>query len=87
MADTLAELGVTRVSLGGSRFAMRSCGCWSAIIGAADIERAVRLIRERGMQVALDLIFATPGETLDQWQRRIGCGDLAWNPIMCRRTD
>ena len=32
-----------------------------------EISRAVELARGAGMHVALDLIFATPGETLDQW--------------------
>jgi oxygen-independent coproporphyrinogen-3 oxidase len=67
MADTLAELGVTRVSLGGQSFRAEKLKLLERDHGAADIERAVRLIRGRGTQVALDLIFAAPGETLDEW--------------------
>jgi oxygen-independent coproporphyrinogen-3 oxidase len=67
MADTLAALGVTRVSLGGQSFRAEKLRLLERDHEAADIARAVELIRSRGMQVALDLIFATPGETLDQW--------------------
>jgi oxygen-independent coproporphyrinogen-3 oxidase len=68
MADTLAALGVTRMSLGGQSFRAAKLRLLERDHEAADIERAVRLARDRGLQVALDLIFATPGETLDQWR-------------------
>ena len=35
---------------------------------AEDILEAVWLVREAGMKLSLDLIFATPGETLQEWQ-------------------
>lgn len=67
MADALAELGVTRVSLGAQSFRPDKLQLLERDHDARDIERAVRLVREAGMHVALDLIFATPGETLPQW--------------------
>lgn len=68
MIETLAELGVTRVSLGGQSFRDAKLRLLERDHGAKDIERAVRLARDEGMQVALDLIFGAPGETLDDWQ-------------------
>ncbi len=67
MADTLAALGVTRVSLGGQSFRAEKLRLLERDHEADEIARAVHLVRERGMQVALDFIFATPGETLEQW--------------------
>jgi oxygen-independent coproporphyrinogen-3 oxidase len=67
MADTLAELGVTRLSLGGQSFRAEKLAQLERDHAPADIERAVCLARGRGLQVALDLIFAAPGETLGQW--------------------
>jgi oxygen-independent coproporphyrinogen III oxidase len=68
MADTLAELGVTRVSLGSQSFRDEKLRLLERDHHAADIMQSVRMIRERGMQVCLDLIFASPDETLDQWR-------------------
>lgn len=63
----LRELGVTRLSLGGQSFRAAKLQLLERDHEATDIERAVSLARRAGMQVALDLIFATPGETLEQW--------------------
>jgi oxygen-independent coproporphyrinogen-3 oxidase len=67
MADVLAELGVTRVSLGAQSFRAEKLRLLERDHDAQDIERAVRVLRAAGMKVALDLIFAAPGETLAQW--------------------
>ncbi|MEX2315917.1 MAG: radical SAM family heme chaperone HemW [Pirellulales bacterium] len=71
MAETLAALGVTRLSLGGQSFRDEKLKLLERDHRAADIERAVGLARRFGLAVSLDLIFATPGETLSQW-----AGDL-----------
>jgi oxygen-independent coproporphyrinogen-3 oxidase len=68
MIDTLAELGVTRLSVGGQSFRADKLRLLERNHRAKDIERAARLARGVGMSVALDLIFATPGETLAQWE-------------------
>ncbi len=68
MADTLAEMGVTRLSLGGQSFREDKLRLLERDHQAADIARVVELARQRGLRIALDLIFATPGETLDEWQ-------------------
>jgi oxygen-independent coproporphyrinogen III oxidase len=67
MIDTLATLGVTRLSLGGQSFRTEKLRLLERDHGADDIERAVMLAKRAGMQVSLDLIFATPCETLTEW--------------------
>lgn len=67
MLDTLAELGVNRLSLGAQSFRADKLRLLERDHTALDVERAVRLARGAGMAVALDLIFATPGETLAEW--------------------
>lgn len=67
MVETLAALGVTRVSIGGQSFQPEKLKLLERDHLPRHIERAVRLVRAANMQVALDLIFAAPGETLEQW--------------------
>jgi len=68
MIGTLAELGVKRLSLGGQSFRAAKLRLLERDHAARHIEQAVGLARQAGMNVALDLIFAAPGETLDQWR-------------------
>jgi oxygen-independent coproporphyrinogen-3 oxidase len=67
MIELLADLGVTRLSLGGQSFRAEKLQLLERDHKPCDVREAVRLARSKNMQVALDLIFATPGETLDQW--------------------
>ncbi len=67
MIETLRELGVTRLSLGGQSFRDEKLRLLERDHSGQDIGRAVELARQAGLHVSLDLIFATPGETLDQW--------------------
>ena len=67
MIDILSALGVTRLSLGGQSFRSEKLQLLERDHDAADIRRVVADAHDRRMQVALDLIFATPGETLDDW--------------------
>jgi oxygen-independent coproporphyrinogen-3 oxidase len=71
MIETLSALGVTRLSLGGQSFRSEKLTLLERDHNARQIERAVSLARRYQIRVALDLIFAAPGETLDQW-----CADL-----------
>ena len=66
--DVLASSGVTRLSLGAQSFRTDKLKILERDHEATDIRRAVELARQAGMQVSLDLIFAAPGETLEQWQ-------------------
>ena len=67
MIATLREMGVTRLSLGGQSFRDDKLRLLERDHSGRDIGRAVELARDADMQVALDLIFAAPGETIDQW--------------------
>jgi oxygen-independent coproporphyrinogen-3 oxidase len=71
--DMLAQLGVTRLSLGGQSFRDDKLELLERDHRGDDIVRSVKLAHSAGLAVALDLIFATPGETLDQWRT-----DLVW---------
>jgi oxygen-independent coproporphyrinogen-3 oxidase len=65
--ETLAQVGVTRLSLGGQSFRPEKLQLLERDHDAAHIGRSIELARNAGIHVALDLIFGTPGETLDQW--------------------
>ena len=68
MVDTLAALGVTRLSIGGQSFRTEKLRLLERDHDAENIEAAIGLAKRAGIHVALDLIFGTPGETLDEWQ-------------------
>ncbi|MCE9554645.1 MAG: radical SAM family heme chaperone HemW [Planctomycetes bacterium] len=67
--DVLSQFGVTRISLGAQSFDASKLKLLERDHSAADIARAFEGARRHVAQVSLDLIFATPGETLDAWQR------------------
>jgi oxygen-independent coproporphyrinogen-3 oxidase len=67
MIALLAEHGVNRLSLGGQSFNAAKLAVLERDHDAAVLTRAVELSRERIASVSLDLIFGTPGETLDVW--------------------
>ncbi|MEX2306172.1 MAG: radical SAM family heme chaperone HemW [Pirellulales bacterium] len=67
LIDALSALGVTRLSLGGQSFRRDKLRLLERDHDAQHIQRAAALARHAGMHVALDLIFATPDETLEQW--------------------
>jgi oxygen-independent coproporphyrinogen III oxidase len=64
----LARHGVTRVSLGAQSFMPAKLRTLERDHQPNDIRRAATLIRESGLQLALDLIFGVPDETADDWQ-------------------
>lgn len=68
MVDTLAALGVNRLSLGGQSFRDAKLRLLERDHTERDIQHSVELARKAGMQVALDLIFAAPGETRAEWR-------------------
>lgn len=63
----LADHGVNRVSLGVQSFQPHLLQTLERRHHAADVPRAVENVRRRIDQISLDLIFGTPGQTLDQW--------------------
>jgi oxygen-independent coproporphyrinogen-3 oxidase len=67
LAAVLLELGVTRVSLGAQAFDDAKLAALERDHQAADIERSAELAKQFASW-SLDLIFASPGETLAGWQ-------------------
>ena len=74
----LQEGGVTRVSLGAQSFHARKLELLERDHSATQIRRALDLSREHFDSVSLDLIFATPGETVDQWHDDLGTALELW---------
>lgn len=72
-AGVLARAGVTRVSLGAQSFSDRHLATLGRIHSAADVPRAVGLIRSAGIRdLSLDLILALPGQTLAEQDEDLG---------------
>ncbi|MEQ8847293.1 radical SAM family heme chaperone HemW [Botrimarina sp.] len=65
----LAEHGVTRLSLGVQSLNAAKLSRLERDHTPADVRRVVEAARGAGLSVAVDLIFAAPGETLDAWRR------------------
>ena len=65
----LADYGVTRLSLGAQSFDAAKLKLLERDHSPAEIARSVELARRKLSSVSLDLIFGTPGETLDVWRR------------------
>ena len=69
LLDTLAAGGVNRVSVGAQSFNERHLKTLERWHDPANVERAVQLARAAGIDnVNVDLIFAVPGQTLDEWR-------------------
>jgi coproporphyrinogen III oxidase-like Fe-S oxidoreductase len=64
----LVDLEVTRLSLGGQSFRAEKLQLLERDHAGADITAAVNWALAAGMQVSLDLIFATLDETLAEWE-------------------
>lgn len=79
MTEALSDLGVTRLSVGAQSFRPEKLRLLERDHSAVDIANATRLAQSAGMQVSLDLIFATPGETLLDWQNDLDAA-LALGP-------
>ncbi len=63
----LATYGVNRISLGAQSFNPTKLQTLERNHVAGDIAAAVQLARSANCQVAIDLIFAAPGETMSDW--------------------
>jgi oxygen-independent coproporphyrinogen-3 oxidase len=68
MIGALSQMGVTRLSLGGQSFRPEKLRLLERDHQPDDVAKAIVLGRSAGMQVSLDLIFAVPGETLNDWE-------------------
>lgn len=68
VADSLAAQGFTRVSLGMQSAVPHVLRTLDRTHDPDNVARAVAAVRAAGMQVSLDLIYGTPGESLDDWR-------------------
>ncbi|MEX0977785.1 MAG: radical SAM family heme chaperone HemW, partial [Pirellulales bacterium] len=64
----LAAAGVNRLSLGGQSFDAAKLALLERDHDAAQLRRAFALARRQMRSVSLDLIFGTPGDTLENWR-------------------
>ncbi|BDZ58493.1 radical SAM family heme chaperone HemW [Barrientosiimonas endolithica] len=64
----LADGGFTRVSLGMQSAVPHVLRTLDRTHDPANVARAVDGVRAAGMQVSVDLIYGTPGESLDDWR-------------------
>ena len=65
---TLAEGGFTRVSLGMQSAVPHVLRTLERTHDPANVARAVTAARDAGLQVSVDLIYGTPGESLGDWR-------------------
>ncbi|WP_207457507.1 radical SAM family heme chaperone HemW [Desertivibrio insolitus] len=68
---TLREAGFTRVSFGMQSAVPHVLATLERTHDPARIPLVVRWAREAGLDVSLDLIYGTPGESLDDWRRSL----------------
>jgi putative oxygen-independent coproporphyrinogen III oxidase len=66
--EALAEAGFTRISLGMQSAVPHVLRTLDRTHDPANVARAVDAARAAGLQVSLDLIYGTPGESLDDWR-------------------
>jgi oxygen-independent coproporphyrinogen-3 oxidase len=72
--------GVTRISLGVQSMVPPVLAALGRTHDPANVERAVRMARAAGIRsLNLDLIYGTPGESMDDWRRSLE-GALALEP-------
>ncbi|MDZ5077964.1 radical SAM family heme chaperone HemW [Nesterenkonia sp. HG001] len=67
-AEVLADGGFTRVSLGMQSAVPTVLRTLDRTHDPANVSRAVDAARQVGLQVSLDLIYGTPGESLAEWR-------------------
>lgn len=69
MIEALDERGVTRLSIGAQSFHDSKLKQLERDHTPAAVAQAMRLAWSAGLDLSLDMIFAAPGESLDDWQR------------------
>ncbi|MGO0577460.1 radical SAM family heme chaperone HemW [Ornithinimicrobium panacihumi] len=68
VAEALAAHGFTRVSIGMQSAVPHVLRTLDRTHDPVNVARAVEAVRGAGMQVSLDLIYGTPGESLADWR-------------------
>jgi oxygen-independent coproporphyrinogen-3 oxidase len=74
----MQEFGITRISLGAQSFNLAKLALLERDHNREIIASAIALARKHDLDVSLDLIFGSPGETLQNWQADLNSAiDLA----------
>lgn len=77
-AEVLAAAGFTRISLGMQSADHHVLQLLDRTHNPANVKRAVGAVKAAGMEVSLDLIYATPGESDQSWRASVRAAlDLA----------
>ena len=69
--DELARAGVTRVSVGMQSAVPHVLATLERTHTPENIPRAVAAAKQAGLEVSLDLIYGTPGESMQDWRRSL----------------
>lgn len=77
--DALAAGGVTRVSVGVQSTTPEVLRTLDRTHDPSAVPAVVAAAKAAGMHVSVDLIFGTPGETLEQWERTLEDA-IGWSP-------
>lgn len=68
VADELAAAGITRMSIGMQSARPHVLAALDRTHDPANVRTAVAAARRAGLDVSLDLIYGTPGESLEDWR-------------------
>ncbi len=80
LARVLVAGGVNRISIGAQSFDVRHLKTLERWHDPANVRRSVKILRSAGIDnFNLDLIFAVPGQTVDDWRRDVDAA-LALEP-------
>src|SRR5690606_24156403 len=71
VAETLASAGVTRMSIGMQSAVPSVLATLDRTHNPANVRTAVEAARAAGLDVSVDLIYGTPGETLSDWEESL----------------
>lgn len=69
--NTLAEAGFTRVSIGMQSSVASVLKTLDRTHNPENVAKAVAAAKAAGLQVSVDLIYGTPGESLDDWRESL----------------
>ena len=69
--NTLAEAGFTRVSIGMQSSVSSVLKILDRTHNPENVAKAVAAAKSAGLQVSVDLIYGTPGESLDDWRQSL----------------
>lgn len=69
--EELKTVGVNRISLGVQSFDQQVLDVLDRVHSKDKVIAAVKQARELGLRVSVDLIYGSPGETLESWKRTL----------------